>query len=65
MLRGDPCCKGRLVSLRFNTEAVSTQNTMQHLKQSMLVACSQKAIRRKLLALIVVNHWDSLSRGVL
>lgn len=65
MPRGDPCCKGCLVSLRFNTQTVSTQNVMQHLKQSTLVACSRKAIRRKLLALIIVNHWDSLSREAL
>jgi len=65
MLRGDPCCRGLLVSLRFQPETVSTKNTMQHLKQSTWADCSWKAIRRKLLPLIVVNQWDSLSRGAL
>lgn len=65
MLRGEPCCKGLLVSLRFHPEIASTYNTTQHRKQSTLVACSHKAVRRKLRALIVVNHWDSLSQGAL
>lgn len=65
MLRGDPGCKGHLVRLHLNAETVSAQNMMQHLQQSTLVACSQKAISRELLALIVVNHGDSLSRAAL
>lgn len=64
-LRGDSHHRMYLVSLHFNTEAVCTQDRTQHLKQSTLAAGSQKAIRRKLPALIVVNHWDSLSRGAL